>query len=203
VLVALRALGPGALVALVPASVPLLAMTALRLNNDLAPGIARGAARFGGAFAVLFLLASLAEQLSVRRPAWAWARSLPRSAARRIADDAALLAACGLVPIGATAALDGLAALQVAGCLPALALHAAGALHPRGERERSVAGEVLAAGAFVASGSALVSWFWLPALLAAPFVARSAARREREQKVSLWQERHHRSVGDPLSWEAR
>ena len=154
-LIAARALGPGALEALLPALLPLAAMTALRVNNDLAPGVARGAARFGGAFAAVFLLAGLAERLAVRRPVWAWARSLPSSAARRVTEDALLLGACGLVPVALTAALDPVAALQVAGGLPALAFYSAGAIHPRDERQRSVAGQVLAAGAFLASGLAL------------------------------------------------
>jgi hypothetical protein len=202
-LVALRALGPGALPALVPALVPIAAMAALRINNDLAPPVARGAARFGGALSGVFLLAALAERLAVRRPVWAWARSLPWSAPARLRGDAALLAASCSVPLALTAALDGVGALQLAGCLPVLAVHAAAAMHPRDARQRSVAGEVLMVGAFAAAGVALLPWLWLPALAAVPLVWRHAARRERAQPVSLWLERHHRSSGDPLSWSAR
>ena len=114
-----------------------------------------------------------------------------------------LLASWCLVPLALTAALDIVAALQVAACLPALSLHAAGALHPRDARQRSAAGEVLALGAFVASALALLPWFWLPALVAAPLAARAAARRDRARKVSRWLERHHDTAGDPLSWSAR
>jgi hypothetical protein len=168
-LIASRALGPGALLALLPALVPLAAMAALRLNNDLSPEVARGAARFGGGFGALLLLAGLADRLALRRPVWAWARSLPCSASRRVRDDALLLGACCVVPVAATAALDGTAALQVAGCLPLLAFHAASALHPRGARERSVGGEVLAAGSFRGARTA--------ALAVAARPRRDAARR--------------------------
>jgi hypothetical protein len=178
-------------------------MAALRINNDLAPAVARGAARFGGGLAVVFLLAGLSERLAVRRPVWAWARSLPSSAARRVGEDALLLGACGLVLVAVTAALDAVAALQIAGGLPALAFYSAGALHPRDERPRSVAGLVLAAGSFVAAGITLLPWLSLAALAAAPLLARAAAARDRRHKVSLWQERHHRTAGDPLSWSAR
>jgi hypothetical protein len=42
-----------------------------------------------------------------------------------------------------------------------------------------------------------------PALVAAPLAWRAAAERDRRQKVSPWDELHHRAIGDPLSWSAR
>ncbi len=127
-LIAARALGPRALLTPLLALLPVGAMTLLRLNNDLAPGVAAGAARLGGGLGVAFLLASLAERLAERRPVWPWARSLPAGARRRVAEDAATLAFPCLVPLLATAWLDPLAALTVAACVPLLAFRAAGAL---------------------------------------------------------------------------
>jgi hypothetical protein len=68
--------------------------------------VASGAARLGGGLAVAFLLSSLAARLATRRPVWPWARSLPVASHRRVAEDAAFLAAPCLVPLAAAALLD-------------------------------------------------------------------------------------------------
>jgi hypothetical protein len=202
-LIAARALGPAALVAPVLALLPVGAMTLLRLNNELAPAVAAGAARFGGGLGVVVLLASLTERLAARRPAWPWARSLPVGSARLVAEDAVLLAVPCLVPLVATAGLDPRAALTVAACLPTLALRAAGALRGSTRPRTGAATVFLGEAALLAGWVAVLPWLALLALAIAPFACRAAADRDRHQKVSRWDELHHRAVGDPLSWSAR
>ena len=202
-LIARRALGAAALAAALLALLPVGAMALLRSNNDLPRGIAAGAARFGGGLACAFLVASLAERLAERRPVWPWARSLPVSAARRVGEDAVLLAAPCLLPLVATAWLDARAALAVAACVPTLALRAAGALRAGTRRRTGAATLFLGEGVLLVSWVAVLPWLAALALAAAPLAWRAAADADRRQKVSRWDELHHRSVGDPLSWSAR
>jgi hypothetical protein len=178
-------------------------MTLLRLNNDLAPEVAAGAARLGGGLGVVLLLAALAGRLATRRPVWPWARSLPVGSQRRVAEDAALLAAPCAVPLVATAALDPLAALAVAAGLPTLAFRAAGAIRHGAPRTDGTPALFVGEGALLAAWVAVLPWLSLAALAAAPLAFRAAAERDRRQKASRWDELHHRTVGDPLSWTAR
>jgi len=202
-LIAARALGPSAAVTVAVALLPIGAMTLLRVNNDLAPPVAAGAARFGGGLAVAFLLGGLVERLAARRPVWPWSRSLPVASTWRVAEDALLLGVCGLVPIVVTACLDPVAALTVAACLPLLAFRAAGALRAGTRPHAGAGGLLLGEAALLAGWVAVLPWLAGPALLAAPLAWRAAAERDRRQKVSHWDELHHRVVGDPLSWSAR
>jgi hypothetical protein len=202
-LIAARSLGTTLVTAPLLSLLPLGAMTALRVNNDLAPAVAAGAARLGGGLGVVFLLAGLLERLAVRRPVWPWARSLPAASARRVGEDAMLMALpCGL-PLAACALLDAGAAVAVAACLPTLALSAAGALRRGRPATSGLATPFLGAGALLAAWVAVLPWLALAALAAAPLGLRWAAARDRGQKVSQWDELHHRAVGDPLSWGAR
>ncbi len=202
-LLAGRALGPAALGAVVASLAPVAAMTLLRVNNELSPALAAGAARFGAGMGVIVLLSALAERLAQRRPVWPWSRSLPVSAVRRIGEDAALLALPCLVPLVAAACLDLLAALTVAACLPCLALLAAGALRPSARTPTGVAAGPLVGGALLAAWVTILPGLALLALASAPLAWRAAAEWDRTQKVSRWDELHHRAVGDPLSWSAR
>jgi len=203
VLISLRALGIGLEAYPLLALLPIGAMTLLRLNNDLAPPAAAGAARLGGGLGVVFLLVALAGRLAMRRPVWPWARSLPVGSRRRVAEDAALLAAPCAVPLVATAALDPLAALTVAACLPTLAFRAAGSVRHGAPRREGTPALLGGEGALLAAWVAVLPWLSLAALAAAPLALRTAAERDRRQKVSRWDELHHRVVGDPLSWTAR
>jgi len=80
---------------------------------------------------------------------------------------------------------------------------AAGALRADRPAGSGVATGALGAGALLAAWVAVLPWLAVPTLAAAPLALRSAAARERRLKVGLWDERHHRAVGDPLSWSAR
>ena len=61
-------------------------------NNQLHGAARDGGLRFWGAMALVLCLVSLAKPLATRRPAWAFARSLPWSARDRVSEDALLLA---------------------------------------------------------------------------------------------------------------
>ncbi len=200
-LVTVRALGPAAVGALLASLLPVAAMALLRVNNELPPAVAAGAARLGGGTGVVVLLSLLGERLAIRRPVWPWARSLPAGARRRVAEDAILLAVPCLVPLGATAGLDPLAALTGTACLPLLSLVAAAAL--RAPTPGKNGGAALVGGALLASAVALLPVLSLLALAASPLALRAAIARDRAQKASLWDERHHRAIGDPLAWSSR
>jgi hypothetical protein len=48
--------------------------------------------------------------------------------------------------------------------------------------------------------SPLAGLVWL---LLIPFAFRSAVTMERNARIYRWEERHHRNVGDPMSWRTR
>ena len=88
--IAWRALGWRLTGAFAAAALGLASAAFFVANNDLPAKHVALAARLGGMAAVVFLLAQMAENLAVFRPAWPWARSLPSSAARRVLFDAGL-----------------------------------------------------------------------------------------------------------------
>ncbi len=180
---------------------PVGAAYAFTAHNTLAPGDVRLAARLGAGLAAVLVVAQMAEALAVRRPAWPWARSLPWSAARRVGADALLLALHAL-PLALLAVRVSPAALTALALLPLLGLRAAGAMRRAPERRMGAAGEILLEGSLLAALVALLPWTALLALAAAPWALRSAAARDRRQKVSRWLELHHLAAGDPQSWSA-
>jgi hypothetical protein len=200
--IAWRALGwrlPGALGS---ALLPLAAGWLFLHNNDLSPAHRALGARLAGGAACVFLLSSLAESLAVLRPAWPWARSLPRSADQRARFDALFLGAHALPAALATAALDPLSALPVLALLPWIAARAAGAMRRAPERLTGASGEILGEGLLLVAAVALLPWVALLPLLALPLALRFAAERDRRQKVSRWMEIHHLAAGDPQSWSS-
>jgi hypothetical protein len=204
VLIAARALGRTAVLAVVLSSIPLAMTAAFRINNpDLSPAVAAGAARLGGGLAVTILIGALVERLAVRRSVWSWARSLPAGAVRRVDGDAVILAAACLIPLAVTAWLDAMSAVWVAMSVPAFALRGAGMLRASLDTRIAPSGRLLAEGALGAAWLALLPWLGLFFLAAAPWSRRIAADRDRLQRVSRWEERHHDTAGDPASWSGR
>lgn len=200
--IAWRALGWRLLSALAAGLLPLGAALLFVTNNELAPRHVRLAALLGGTCAVTFLFADLGEAIGVRRPAWPWSRSLPWSALSRVRTDATLLAVHALPLLLVTTWIDPLAALAVLAVTPWLAARAAGAVRRAPERRTGASGEIILQGSLLAALVALLPWVALLALLGLPWALRSAAERERAQKVSKWLELHHLAVGDPQSWSA-
>jgi hypothetical protein len=180
---------------------PLGAAFAFTANNALAPEHVRLAARLGAGMAMTLALGQVGEALAARRPAWPWSRSLPWSAARRVAADALLLGLHALPLVLLAARIDP-AALTVLAALPLLATRAAGAMRRAPERRTGASGEILWEGALLSALVALLPWTALPALAGTVWAARAAAERERRQKVSRWLELHHLAAGDPQSWSA-
>jgi len=198
-----RAVGLRAVPALAPALLVLGFAALFLANNPVTPAVASGAVRFGGLLAVAILMSGIAAELSVRRPVWPWARSLPWSSSRRVAADALFLALPALPLVAVAAALDPRAAIAVLLATPLLALRAASALR-RAQRLRIGAlGVVLIEGFVVAGLAGLVPWGGLLFAAAAPLALRAAARAERELPVSRWIAIHHAAAGDSLSWSAK
>lgn len=198
--IAVRALGARTLAAYLAAAAPLAATLLFRANNQLEPWAARGAVRLGGGLAVALLLATLAEPLAVRRPAWPWSRSLPWSAFQRVGTDALMLAAASLPVLAWAVIVDAWAALPLYGVSAFVAARAAGAVRRAAERRTGAAGEVLAEGGLLAAWVALVPLLALAAAALVPWALRAAAEREQAQRVSRWLETHHLAAGDSLSW---
>lgn len=200
--IAWRALGwslPGQLLG---SLLPLAGAALFVRNNELEAVYVRLGALLGGGCAAVFLLAGMAEGLAVRRPAWPWSRSLPWQASRRVLADSLFLGAHTLPLIPLTAWIEPVAALAVLAMIPLVAVLAAGAMRRAPERRSGASGEVLGAGLLLAAAVALLPWVSLLALLGTPLALKSAAERERRQKVSRWQEIHHLAAGDPQSWSA-
>lgn len=200
--IAWRALGWRLAGAYLAALLPWGAAALFVANNQLSPWAVGLAARLGGGAAAVLLLAQLGEALAVQRPAWPWARSLPQSALARVAADALFLGAHASPVVALAAWIAPRAALPVALTLPYLALRSAGALRRAPERKTGASGEILMEGMWLAAAVALLPWASLALVAVAPLAARSAAERERRQKVSRWLEIHHLAAGDPQSWSA-
>jgi hypothetical protein len=204
ILAGARALGLALVTAPIVALVPVAASVLFRINNqDLSPGVASGAARLGGGLAIAILTGTLVDRLITRRPPWAWARSLPVGATGRVDADGVLLGAPSLVPLAVTAWLDPLAALVVAACLPAVAFRAAAALRGDTGTKAGPFARLLAETALLAGCVALVPWVALVAVALAPLARSGAARADRNQRVSRWEERRHDTAGDSFSWSLR
>lgn len=182
---------------------PVLALAALWLfltNNHLDARLAAAAVRLGGSVAGVLVLAALSESLAARRPAWPWARSLPWSAARRVAADAVFLALHALPLILIAALLDGSAALALFGTVPLLSIRASAAIRSGGGDRIGAAGRVIVEGILAACLLTLLPWTALLALAALPAALRSAARSEQAIKPTRWSPIHHLAAGDSLSW---
>ena len=196
-----RALGWGRVRAYAIALVPWLAANFFSRNNQLSPTHAARAALLGGAVSCVCLLAALAVTLGARRPAWPWSRSLPWSARQRVLGDAVLLGAHAVPLLALTAAVSPAAVPALAALLPLLAVRAAGALRrPVTSRQGGAAGEIVMEGLLLAGLAALLPWAAAAMLAAVPLALRTAAARERRQKLGAWHERQHLAAGDPQSW---
>jgi hypothetical protein len=166
-------------------------------NPDIGISTARLTIRIGGMLALIALAAGLASSITVARPAWPWARSLPWSANQRVAGDAALHALAMLpVPI-CLALLDWRAALTLAMVVLPLAATAAAAVRSGVRRQTSAAGEISAVGVVFCAAIALWPWTAALALVTTPIVFASAVHRERSMITSRFEELHHDAAGDP------
>jgi hypothetical protein len=198
--------------------VPLAAAAMFRRNDGLTAAQRLGAAVFGGGAGMAILVATLAALLAARRPAWPWARSLPWSARRRVAGDAALLGAAALPVALAAAGFELAAGAVLLALLPPLAVTAAGLMRRggggaggddgarvgRGDAEVrqpvAGAGGALWLGLLAAGALALVPWLAVALLALTPVALGAAAARERRERAGRWSALRHLAAGDPQSW---
>jgi len=181
----------------------ILGLTSIFLkNNVMDQALARAAVRFGGGLSLAMACGYLAAKLALRRPPWPWARSLPWSAARRACQDAEFLFLAmvpALIPIGL---LSPQALGPLCAALPALTLHAAASMRSRDSSRGGVARKILIESSLGVILISLIPWSAGLLLAATPIFFGLAARAERLQKVSRWDELRHLAAGDPLAWSS-
>jgi hypothetical protein len=185
------------------AAMTALGITALFItNNKLTGAFYAGAGRFGVSLAGTLFLTILFGELSARRPVWPWARSLPRSSLQRVLLDAIFLAAHAAPLAILLFFFEYRFAVTLLLLLPLLSFRAVEHMRRMPER-RMGSGPYLAEGFALSGLIALLPWSVLAALAIAPVALLSARNTDSRQKVTRWLEKHHETVGDPLSWSAR
>lgn len=206
VIIAWRAVGPRLVQAIVTAALPLAALNLFIRNNDLPRHLAEGAGRFAAALAVSALTVYLVMHLSLRRPVWPWFRSLPRSSGQRVLGEAFLLWVHGAPFLAAAFIILLPGPASVAAVLAVswlIALRGAAALRRERNTRMGVSGSLLLECLFLCAWTGVTPLAGLAWLILAPLAHRAAVRLEREARVYRWEERHHREIGDPLTWRAR
>lgn len=181
----------------------ILGLTSIFLSNNVTnQTLTQAAVRFGGGLSLVIACGYLAAKLALRRPPWSWARSLPWSAARRVGQDAEFLFLAmvpALIPIG----LLSLQALwPLCAALPALTLHSAALMRSTYSSKGGVGRKILIESSLGLILISLIPWSAGLLLAATPIFFSLAARAERVQKVSHWDELRHLAVGDPLAWSS-
>ncbi|HYK87453.1 MAG TPA: hypothetical protein VE398_01690 [Acidobacteriota bacterium] len=199
--IAWRALGWRILSSYLIAMLPLGFARLFIQNNELTGDLLAGATRFCGSMAIVLFLSTLSERLSVRRPVWPWARSLPWSSFRRVLSDTLFLAAHAALILIPVALIHPESAIAVLLVIPLLAARASGHMRRVPER-RTGNGPFVLEGFFVSGILALAPWSVLLALTAAPLALLAARNTDSRQKVTRWLEKHHDAGGDSLSWSA-
>jgi len=199
--IAIRALGAtsrsGYVSAYLSGLLPLAIAFLFLKNNELLPHLERMGVRVGSGLAAVLFVLVLTEQLGRRRPAWAFARSLPWTAVDRTRYDVELIA-FGLLPIFALGLW-----MSPRAALPSLAvavfatLRALASIRPsRDDSERSA----LAVAAECVIAALLVGVHPAWALLLIPgtlWAGRALVRAERRQRVGAWRELEYAVEGDP------
>jgi len=173
-------------------------------NNVLAAKTAFAVCLCGLSLGLTGFIGIAAGVLASRRPAWPWLRSLPRSSAARVRDDAFLLALLALPLAGGLALFHRQAweAVFLAGPLAWLATRGAEAMREAGERPFGVLGQVAVEGTILSLILTLLPWTSFILAAATPIAFLFARNAERRLKPTRWAERHHSNAGDPLSWSA-
>jgi hypothetical protein len=200
----LRAVGARIVLAFVPPAAILAACRLFLANNELAAKAAFSLSLCGLVLAPAVFIGLAANIMAVRRPAWPWLRSLPRSAGARIASDALFLGLNAL-PLMLGLALLGRPAWEaafLAGPLAWFAFRGAGAIREAADRRFGALGPVFVEGAIISMSVAVLPWLSGLLAAAAPIAFHLARNAERRFKPTLWAERHHLDAGDPLSWSA-
>ena len=195
----LRPLGRGVVACYIPALLSLGASLLIIANNDLKPESETRIGVFGAVLAQGLLLAEWTRRLALKRPPWAWARSLPTSSGRRILTDAGIAAFLSLPLVPVFARFGRGIWLWSACCLPWLSVRAAAGLRTGAAKRWSVRARFGLEAGLTALALALEPRASLVLLAATPIGFLAAAVKDREQKVGLWDELHQLADGDALS----
>jgi hypothetical protein len=201
----LRAVRGRLVLAYLPSAVVLGGAWLFLTNNELAARTAFSLSLFGLSLGLSGFIGTAAEILAERRPAWPWSRSLPRSAAARVRDDALLLALLAL-PLAAGLSILHRQAWEIvylAGPLAWLAARGSGAMREAGDKPFGVLGKIAVEGTMISMALALLPWISFLLAAAAPVALLLARNSERRLKPTRWAPRHHANAGDPLSWSAQ
>ena len=185
----LRALGLWIALAHLPA-VLFAAPTGLALhNNEFTPDQSELVLRLGTSLAIAATVLGTATLLNARRPPWAWSRSLPWSARRRVAADAVLLllvASPLLIPAFYLRVSSG---LSLFGLLVFLATRLPGRMRNSLRGLTKLGAWTYIEALLAAVLTALQPMIGLALALASPIFLEASARREQSLKVGLYLER--------------
>jgi hypothetical protein len=157
----------------------------------------------GGAVLFLSIFIGLtAGIIEKRRPVWAWARSLPRSASYRVLHDAGAFFVFSLAGIIGLFWAPGRPFLPAAVVLPFLSLRASARLREGTPSRWGIPGVLAGEGFFIALSVALIPFSSWVFLTATPLAFLDARAKERKLKPGRWDEMRHLGAGDPLSWSS-
>jgi len=185
-------------------SVPVLAASILFLkNNHFTQDVASASLRVWASLAITAFFAFLSHLLCLRRPIWPWARSLPWSSRRKVFQDAVFQLLLSLPLVVLVISLNPAAGLAVACGTLLLVLRSVAAMREAADTRLGAGGKIMGEGALISLLLGLVPWSWSLMLLSTPAAVLLAERAERAQKAGRWEERHHLSAGDSLSWSDR
>jgi hypothetical protein len=191
---------------LAPLPMPALALAAAWFytrNNELTGTDLGFVARLWSVIALALYTGAVADIVVTRRPSWPWIRSLPWSSTARTVDDVIAVGAPGIIVALASGIVDPRTVVVALATLPAIAALAVLLLHGARRRLTRVGGALVIAGIVLGTVMAYEPMLSALALLATPLIVRAAARRDRREIVTGWQELHHDATGDSLAWSAR
>ena len=191
---------------LAPLPMPALALAAAWFytrNNDLTGADLGFVARLWSIIALALYTGAVADIVVTRRPSWPWIRSLPWSSTARTVDDVIAVGVPGIGIALASGIIDPRTIVVALATLPMIAALAVLLLHGARRRLTRVGGALILAGIGVGTLLAYHPMLSALALLATPLLVRAAARRDRREIVTGWQELHHDATGDSLAWSAR
>ncbi len=191
---------------LAPLPLPALALAAAWFytrNNELVAPELGFVARLWSVVALALYVGAVADVVVTRRPSWPWIRSLPWSSTARTVDDAIAMGVPGTVIALASGIVDARTVIVSLAMLPPIVTLAVLLLHGARRRLTRVSSALVVTGIALGVAVAFYPLLSAAALATTPLLIRAAARRDRRQIVTGWQELHHDAAGDSLAWSAR
>ena len=172
-------------------------------NNELVGPEIGFVARLWSVIALALYVGAVGDIVVTRRPAWPWMRSLPWSSTARAVDDAVAIGLPCVIIALATGIVDARTVIVSLAMLPPIAT--LGVLLSHGARRRltRVSGALILIGIALGTAVAFYPLLSVAMLATTPLLIRAAARRDRRQIVTGWQELHHDATGDSLAWSVR